>query len=404
MIRMRRRRGGTATAFASLALVGALARGPAEPTRQEPAPPAAIRSKALGTVARQLVPRNVSATRDQNEWNPRFSADGRQLSFERRDGSAQAIFVASTEVWGGTAERVSSKPPRRAATAEEALLGGGASDDSFNTQLTFHPDGSRFIFVGTAGTGVYHLYEGRLGATPPRAVTAESKEDGHPAISPDGRWLAYVSARAGVGKLVLRDMTTGTERRLTSGDKVDLFPAWSPDSRSIAYTSGDNDNHDVYVIPDVFMPAASPRQLTTWKFDDLRPTFSPDGALVAFYSNYSPTNQEKEWSIVTVPADGSGPAKGVALAKRAAAVNVVKDPEVGPAWLPWGRALVYARDLKAEWNPIHAVDTETGEELRIETPTRMNHDLTCARNGLLAFRAQVASWDDIFVAPLGRVP
>jgi hypothetical protein len=34
----------------------------------------------------------------------------------------------------------------------------------------------------------------------------------------------------------------------------------------------------------------------------------------------------------------------------------------------------------------------------------MNHDLTCARNGLLAFRAQVASWDDIFIAPLGRVP
>jgi dipeptidyl aminopeptidase/acylaminoacyl peptidase len=207
-----------------------------------------------------------------------------------------------------------------------------------------------------------------------------------------------------VGKLFLRDLTTGLERPLTGGDKVDLFPAWSPDSRSIAYTSGDNDNHDVFVVPDVAAPAVAPRQLTTWKFDDLRPAFSPDGALVAFYSNYSPTNQEKEWSIVAVPADGSGPTKGAALAKLAAGVNVVKDPEVGPAWLPWGRALVYARDQKAEWNPIYAVDTETGEELRIETPTRMNHDLSCARNGLLAFRAQVASWDDIFVAPLGRVP
>ncbi len=404
MIRRRELLAGTATAFASMVLFAASGPGPSEPTAQEPAPPAAMRSKALGAVARQLAPRNVTATPDQNEWNPGFSADGRQLSFERRDGSAQAIFVASTDALGGAAERVSSQPPRRGATAEETLLGGGASDDSFNTQLTFHPDGSRFIFVGNAGTGVYHLYEGRLGSPPPRAVTSESKEDGHPAISPDGRWLAYVSARAGVGKLVLRDLTTGTERPLTSGDKVDLFPAWSPDSRSIAYTSGDNDNHDVFLIPDVSVPTTPPRQLTTWRFDDLRPTFSPDGALVAFYSNYSPTNQEKEWSVVSVPADGSGPTKGAALAKRAAAVNVVKDPEVGPAWLPWGRALVYARDLKAEWNPIHAVDTETGEELRIETPTRMNHDLTCSRNGLLAFRAQVASWDDIFVAPLGRVP
>jgi hypothetical protein len=77
---------------------------------------------------------------------------------------------------------------------------------------------------------------------------------------------------------------------------------------------------------------------------------------------------------------------------------------VGPAWLPWGRTIVYARNLKAEWNPIYIVDTETREELRLETQTRMNHDLTCSRTGLLAFRAQVASWDDIFVAALGRTP
>ncbi len=405
MIQRRALLGGTAIALSSL-VVAASTPGSSEPAPgpQEPAPPAvaAVRSRALAMLAQPLAPRNVTQTPDQNEWNPRFSVDGRQLSFERRDGSAQAIFVADTV--GGATERVSSQPPRRAATAEERLLGGGDSDDSFNTQLSFHPDGSRYVFVGNAGTGVYHLYEGKLGGSPPRALLAESKEDGHPAVSPDGRWLAYVSARVGVGKLFLRDLTTGLERPLTGGDKVDLFPAWSPDSRSIAYTSGDNDNHDVFVIPDVEAPAAAPRQLTTWKFDDLRPTFSPDGALVAFYSNYSPTNQEKEWSIVAVPADGSGPTKGALLAKRAAATNVVKDPEVGPAWLPWGRALVYARDQKAEWNPIYAVDTETGEELRIETQTRMNHDLTCARNGLLAFRAQVASWDDIFVAPLGRVP
>src|SRR6185436_20021687 len=113
------------------------------------------------------------------------------------------------------------------ATADESLLGGGRADDSFNGQLSFYPDGSRFVFVGNAGTGVYRLYEGGLGA-PPHAVTAASKEDGHPAVSPDGRWLVYVSARSGLGKLVLRDLTTGVERPLTTGEKVDLYPTWSP--------------------------------------------------------------------------------------------------------------------------------------------------------------------------------
>src|SRR5262249_7662938 len=150
----------------------------------------------------------------------------------------------------------------------------------------------------------------------------------------------------GRGKLVLRELAGGAERQLTSGEKIDLYPAWAPDSRLVAYTSGDNDNHDVFVL-DVTAPQPLPRQLTAWKYDDLRPTFSPDGSLIAFYPNYSPSGEEKEWSIVVVPADGSGPSKGAALAKRAVALNVVTDPEVGPAWLPWGHALVYARNLKA---------------------------------------------------------
>jgi Tol biopolymer transport system component len=382
------------------ALVG-IGLGPS-PQASAPLTSVSAPSKTLTMITRQLALRNVTATPDQNEANPRFSPDGRYLSFERRHGSAQAIFVVGTEAPGGPVERITSQPPR-AASAEEALLGGARPDDSYNAQISFSSDARSFVFTGNAGSGVYRLYEGTLGGGPPRALTAQSKEDGHPAVSPDGRWLVYVSARAGIGKLFLRDLTTGGERQLTAGDKVDLYPAWSPDSRLVAYTSGDNDNHDVFVI-DASAPQATPRQLTTWKYDDLRPTFSPDGALVAFYSNYSPTGEDKEWSIVAVPADGSGPTKGAALAKLAVAQNVVTDPEVGPAWLPWGRAVVYARNLKAEWNPIYVVDTETRGEVRIETPTRMNHDLTCSRNGLLAFRAQVASWDDVFVAPLGRTP
>jgi len=363
----------------------------------------AVASKGLPMVARQLVPRNVTATPDQNEWNPRFSPDGHLLSFERRHGSAQALFVLDAETPGARAERISSQPAPATASAEEALLGGGRADDSFNAQLSFYPDSHGFVFTGNGSSGVYRLYEGRLDGSSPRVLTQQSKEDGHPTISPDGRWLVYVSARAGRGKLVLRDLTTGAERQPTAGEQIDLYPAWSPDSRLVAYTSGDNDNHDVFVL-DVTAPQLAPRQLTAWKYDDLRPTFSPDGSLIAFYSNYSPSGEEKEWSIVAVPADGSGPSKGTALAKQTVALNVVTDPEVGPAWLPWGHTLVFARNVKAEWNPIYAVDADTHEELRIETPTRMNHDLSCSRKGLLAFRAQVASWDDIFVAPLARTP
>lgn len=351
-----------------------------------------------------LSPRNVSVTAERNEWNPRFSPNGRYLSFERRDETAQAIFILDMEAPDAPPERVSSMPPEPSASLENMVLGIGRADESFNTQLSFFPDGSRFVFTGNESSGVYRLYQGSFGGSPPVALTSESKEDGHPAVSPDGKWLAYVSARAGVGKLYLRDLLTGVETSLTSGSKIDLFPVWSPDSRALAYTSGDNDNHDVYILHDVSLPDPEPAQLTTWSFDDLRPMFSADGSSIAFYSSYNPEGEDKIWSIVVVPADGSGPAKGAALTELAVAVNVVKDPEMGPAWLPHANLIVYARNLKKEFNPIYVVDTETGEERRIHTGTRMNHDVTCSSQGVLAFRAQIATWDDIFIAPLVRLP
>ncbi len=359
----------------------------------------------LVVIESHLAPVNLSATSERNEWNPRFSPDGQYLSFERREGAAQAILIVDTEAPEAPPIRVSSMK-QEASSVEAAFLSLGADDESFNTQLSFFPkgpDGSRFVFTGNEGSGIYRIYEGGM-ASAPVALSSESKEDGHPAVSPDGRWLVYVSARKGVGKLYLRDLSTGEERPITEGDEMDLFPAWSPDGTSLAYTSGDNDNHDVFVIRGVTGLTPETVQLTSWSFDDLRPAFSADGSSIAFYSSYNPAGEDKIWSIVAAPADGSGPKKGAALAARAFAMNVVKDPEVGPAWLPGGQSLVYARDAKKEFNPIYVVDAATKEERRIETGTRMNHDLVCSSRGVLAFRAQVASWDDIFLAPLVRLP
>jgi Tol biopolymer transport system component len=405
------------------ALLGAvaLASACADPRENAPSPLATVESGApalpaaaagvspeapLARVSPRLSPRNLTRTGERNEAAPRFSSDGRYLGFERREGSAQALFVADLSEEDSPLQRISSLDAATPASLEDRLLGTATRDDSFNAQLSFVPPRGGVIFTGNAGTGRYRLYRASLGSdgSPPEAITAHASEAGHPAVSPDGRWLAYVSARDGVGKLFLRDLSSGKERRLTGGTDVDLHPTWSPDSRSIAFTSGANDNHDVFLIRDVADPGSEPVAITRWNFDDLRPIFSPDGGSLAFYSSFDPAGEDKAWSIVVVPADGSGPAVGRALAERAAAANVVKDSAVGPAWLPGGGGLVYARNLREEWNPIYVVDVSSGAERRIETGTRMNHDLTCSRQGLLAFRAQVGSWDDIFVASLVARP
>jgi len=194
------------------------------------------------------------------------------------------------------------------------------------------------------------------------------------------------------------DLMTRTWARLTSGGRGYLYPRWSPDGRRVAVTAGENENHDVYVIDNVAGTRPTMRALTSWRFDDIRPVFSPDGKKIAFYSNYNPEGNPRIWSIVVVAADGTDPRDGAGLAARVAAADVIPDVETGPAWMPDGAGIVFVKNDRREYNPIHVVELATGVERPLMTETKMNHDVACSPDGTLAFRAQVDQWDHLFVA------
>jgi hypothetical protein len=59
----------------------------------------------------------------------------------------------------------------------------------------------------------------------------------YPAISPDGRWLAFSIFRSGYWNLSLRDLNTGATRRLTNVSCDQTAPAWLPDSKTLLYSS-----------------------------------------------------------------------------------------------------------------------------------------------------------------------
>jgi Tol biopolymer transport system component len=101
-----------------------------------------------------------------------------------------------------------------------------------------------------------------------------------------------------------------------------------------------------------------------------------------------------------VAADGSDPTEGDGLAARIVATDVVPDVERGPAWLPDSRRIAYVRDEKQAYYPIYIGDVETRASVQVRTGTRMNHDVTVSRSGVLAFRAQVDEWDQVYVAKL----
>ena len=332
----------------------------------------------------------------RNDSNPVWSPGGRLLAFERARGDNKEIVIARLD--GSVVQKIYYKAPTK--PGQMAFFFPGIIDPtSYNAGITWSPRGDRLVFMSNAGEGNYDLYLREAGGRTLR-LTQDGEKDGHAHWSPIQERIAFISGRSGKGDVYLLDITAKTASALTHGERPYLYPQWSPDGKRLAVIGGTNENHGVYLLEPDRKPRPAPRALTTWGHDDLRPVWSPDGKYLAFYTNYNPAGDPKIWAIAVIAADGSDPTEGEGLAARVVATNVIPNVEHGPAWMPDSRRIVYVRNERQAYRPIHVVDLESGMTAMLQTGTNINDDVTCSRAGTIAFRAQVNQWDQIFIARL----
>jgi Tol biopolymer transport system component len=331
----------------------------------------------------------------RNDSNPVWSPAGDMLAFERSRGDNKEIVIVRFN--GDIVQTIYQSSAVQGQS--QFFFPGVVEPTSYNSGISWSPDGTRFVFMSNGGEGNYDLYlrepDGRI-----TRITSDKEKDGHGHWSPAHNRIAFVSGRSGKGDIYSLDLATKTTTRLTLGEQPYLYPQWSPDGKRLAVIRGTNENHDIYVLEPGRTPPVPPKPFSTWRYDDLRPVWSPDGKRLAFYTNYNVAGDPKAWAIVVVAADGSDPTEGEGLAARVVATDVVPDVERGPAWMPDNRRIAYVRDERQAYNPIYIADVDSRTSTLVRTGTKMNHDVTCSLGGLIAFRAQVDQWDQVYVAKL----
>jgi len=172
----------------------------------------------------------------------------------------------------------------------------------------------------------------------------ETRSEFEPAVSADGRYLAFVQNRGNLSlALVVQDLIDNKtadlppgggfsgmhsptfardnsrvcfsypEERRQSIFSVDLdcknrktvvdsvgvnnWPHFSPDGRRLVFSSTRDDDYELYVSD---ADGSNARRLTNSPKQDIRPRFSPDGRRIAFTSN-----RDGNYEIYVMAADGS---------------------------------------------------------------------------------------------------
>jgi serine/threonine-protein kinase len=108
-----------------------------------------------------------------------------------------------------------------------------------------------------------------------------------PVWAPDGKRLAFSSARTGPFDLYIKTLDgTAADQHLTTGRPINYLLAWSPDGQWLATVSVDaNTRNDIWAVS-VDSPATA-HQLAPTPFREGAPVFSHDGRWIAYSSDRS---------------------------------------------------------------------------------------------------------------------
>jgi eukaryotic-like serine/threonine-protein kinase len=278
----------------------------------------------------------------------------------KRDTDSSRPLSGSPRAWPADAPG-GPAPPRQESTATQ-VAASGALATAPKRWGAWVAGGVVLVLAAVALTIFFHDRFGRKYASDFAQMTitpATSSGEVHSAtISPDGKWLAYVSDEKGEHGVFVRQLGTGSMAQILPGSENEVVGiTFSPDGNYLYYTTHPEASglSTLYQVPSL---GGSPRKMIV--DIDSPVSFSPDGKRFAFVRD---ATQEKTSSLMIANADGSDE-KPLVVVHGPMGFSIA-----GPAWSPDGKRIAILKTLKGDFQNyiFETVSVDTGAEKQLGT-------------------------------------
>jgi TolB protein len=208
-------------------------------------------------------------TSDRISRQPTWSPDGTRIAHVKLDVNSSEVWVTAAD---GTAARQLTRNESR-----------NLSENVWAFRPAWWPDGSKLLFLADATSNDLMVWEvGVDGRNLRQFVIARDFDGGldRPNVTADGKTLIVMSYRGGLGKSHIWAVTlpNGPWKRLSEHPDGAYDPAISPDGRRIAYVGRAQGSHDIWVMN---LDGGGPQRVT--HHGAARgPCWSPDGQYIAY--------------------------------------------------------------------------------------------------------------------------
>ena len=237
-----------------------------------------------------------------------------------------------------------------------------------DVQPDWSPDGRKIAFASDQASAVHQIYWMDVKTGHQQKLTQSDFDTNFPRWSPDGAQVAYVSEvvvatpRAG-GRQIWQANTDGTGlKSLITDGKFNDHPAVSPDGKQIAFTSDRDDTWNIFTFDRITLQT---RHLTRDLSFDSEPSWSPDGKHLVFVSKRAGNSD-----IFKMKADSGG------------IVNLTQSEafERMPAWSPRGDLISFVRKVDGK-SEIHVMNSDGNGQMRLDNSPFYNTSPTWSPQG-----------------------